>query len=606
MTRPGADADAGAGAGEAEERRPEGFEGDHDILWAAFHVLPAGAVLIDRAGQIMNVNAEAERLLGRSVASMRGADAHDLLHRDRVGQAVARSDCRMLAAMDEDRTTSGDLDTFLRGDGHLLPVEWSTAPIRGREGVAGAAVLFTEVTNRLESQYRAERELAELRDRTERLALLAEVTTVLTQSLEVEETLRRLGRIVTRRLSDWAVVVLRGDDEREHRMAVLPSDRPTRNGEGEGGDDAQGAGGEAEVRWSAPLPPAAESATTPLANVLRRGKLSTLGPDEISTPVDCPLTAAHRELLAARGAASAVIAPLRTARHVLGALTAVRNDPTRPFDGTEEALLSDIAYRAGLAIDNARLFRQQRDIAVTLQHHLLTPLPRVGELQLAARYLPAGAGAEVGGDWYDALVLGDGVTALIIGDVLGHDLDAVAGMAQLRNMLRSLAWDRREAPSVIFDRLDRAIPAITTVTMATALLARVEELPETGTWRLQWTSAGHPPPLLVTADGQARYLEQHQDPMLGTQLAGSLQRHDVIERLPPRSTVLLYTDGLIEEPGISLDAGLERLRSHATELAERPLDDFCDQIVKQVRPGGRDDIALLAMRVPRAGRAPSR
>jgi PAS domain S-box-containing protein len=591
VTRPGADAE---GAEEAARRRePEGWEADLDLLWAAYHVLPAGVVLMDRTGQIRSVNAEAERLLGRSAASMRGADAHDLLHRDRDGQALARSDCQLQAAMEEGRTTSGAMDTFLQGDGHLLPVEWSTAPIRRGEGVEGAAVVFTEATRRAVGEYGAERGRDELRDGTERLALLTEVTTVLTQSLEIDETLRQLGRIVTRDLADWAVVVLRGDDEREHRMAVLPSDR---------------GGGGAEVRWSAPLPPAAAPPATSLGNVLARGKLATLGPHDIATPTDCPLTAAHRSLLAARGAARAVIAPLRTPRYVLGALTAVREDPARPFDGTEEALLSDIAYRAGLAIDNARLFRQQRDIAVTLQHQLLTPLPRVGELRLAARYLPAGAGAEVGGDWYDALVLSDGVTALIIGDVLGHDLEAVAGMAQLRNMLRSLAWDRREPPSAIVGRLDRAIPAITTVSMATALLARVEEVRETGeagergTWRLEWTSAGHPPPLLVTTDGRARYLEQHQDTMLGTRLADSLPRHDAVERLPPGSTLLLYTDGLIEDPGISLETGLERLRGHATQLADLPLEEVCDEIVQRVRPGRRDDIALVAMRVPTPSR----
>ncbi|MEV1178829.1 GAF domain-containing SpoIIE family protein phosphatase, partial [Nonomuraea sp. NPDC049784] len=311
--------------------------------------------------------------------------------------------------------------------------------------------------------------------------------------------------------------------------------------------------------------------------------------------------------LQALGAASAVIVPLGVVGRVTGALTLARTDAARPFDATEVALIGDIGRRVGLAIDNTLRFGRQREIAEAMQRNLLTALPQHGLLRLAARYQPAPAGSQVGGDWYDAFLLRDGATALVIGDVIGHDLAAAAGMAQLHGMLRALAWDRTEPPSAIIDRLDQAVPVITNVPLATVLFARVEG-PENGPWQLRWTNAGHPPPLLVTPDGHTEYLEQGQGLLLGTGL-GDVSRPDATAPLPPGSTLLLYTDGLIEVPGADLDTGLGRLRRHAAALAYHPLDDFCDEILARMPAGSTDDIALLALRIPAteppAGQAPA-
>ncbi|MGW7257738.1 PP2C family protein-serine/threonine phosphatase [Streptomyces sp. NPDC054834] len=180
---------------------------------------------------------------------------------------------------------------------------------------------------------------------------------------------------------------------------------------------------------------------------------------------------------------------------------------------------------------------------------------------------------------------------------MGHDLTAAAGMAQLHGILRSLAWDRSGPTGAVVDRLDDAMHAITTVRMATLVLARVEG-PETGPWTLRWTSAGHPPPLLLTPDGNARYLEAGQGLILGTHLGAGGHRPSAAHTLPPGSTLLLYTDGLIEVRGSDLDSGLSRLRRHALALAHEPLDTLCDQLSVQVPPGSTDDIALLALRLP--------
>lgn len=179
------------------------------------------------------------------------------------------------------------------------------------------------------------------------------------------------------------------------------------------------------------------------------------------------------------------------------------------------------------------------------------------------------------------------------------DLTAAAGMAQLPGILRSLAWDHTGPPSAVVDRLDAAMPVITTVPLATLILARVEGDPDTGPWTLRWTSAGHPPPLLLSPDGTAHYLEAGQGLLLGTgPVTGAGGRPDATHALEPGSTLLLYTDRLVETPGSDLDTGLDRLRRHTLVLAHEPLDTLCGDVLAHVPPGSTDDVALLALRVP--------
>lgn len=186
------------------------------------------------------------------------------------------------------------------------------------------------------------------------------------------------------------------------------------------------------------------------------------------------------------------MAPIRGVREVLGALTLGRAGRAEAFTADDLPLLEDICRRAGLALDNARLYERQRTVAETMQRHLLPQLPHVPGLEMYARYLAAPDASQVGGDWYDAFVLPDGATALAVGDVVGHDLDAAAGMAQLRNVLRAYAWSQEEPPSVIVSQLDRAAVHITDVTMATLVFARLSR-EDDGRWTLEWTNAGHPP-----------------------------------------------------------------------------------------------------------------
>ncbi|MER5198381.1 SpoIIE family protein phosphatase [Streptomyces sp. NPDC002755] len=538
-----------------------------------------GAYVVDEQGRILAVNSHAEQLLDRPAGDLLGHDAHDLLHRDAHGQPLARTRCRMRPAFHAGRTAQADEDYFARADGSVVPISWLIAPFDLGECERGTLVLFHARQPR-EADVRPEPAATLLPD-LERLALLAATTTQLTSTLDVDEALRRLVTLVVPRLADWAVIDLITERDEVWRTVVVEAD----------GDALV-----AHEELQGPMPPVPEESPMPLSRALR-GVASTLaGPQTYQGPPDSGIAVEQRRLFDAAAIHSAAIAPIRSTRAVLGALTLGRARQPGDFNTADLPLIEDIARRAGLALDNARLYQRQRKVAETMQNHLLPQMPRVSGLQMAVRYLPAPDASQVGGDWYDAFSLSDGATALAVGDVVGHDLEAAAGMAQVRNMLRAYAWALPEPPSRIVERLDEAVMHITDVTMATLILARVEEADE-GRWKLSWTNAGHPPPLLISHDGLADYLTGGHGILLGTGVGKP--RTDATALLPPGATLLLYTDGLIEEPGHTLDEGLHRLRRHAAALAHRPLASFTDQLLHRVRPAANDDdVALLALRAP--------
>ncbi|MFE3637096.1 SpoIIE family protein phosphatase [Streptomyces sp. NPDC059168] len=570
---------------------------DPDLWGRVVEQFDKAVALADPAGRAIAVNPAAERLLDRPAAAMQGQDLHDLCHRDPGGARVPRERCPLLQAVAESRSARGDDDWWLRGDGRLVPVSWSATPLTQDGVLQGVVVLASEraADRRVQGERAASPGQAEHTDQAERaartsaleglaerLTLVAEITDVLGQTLEVDEALARLSRLLVPRLADWAAVDLLVGSRQVHRVAVT-------------GPEGRDAGQE---DWHGHLPPPAGAVpASPLVQVLHGGApvlQERAGADDV--PPSSPLAAVHSAFLGATGAASVITVPLGTRRQVTGALTLVRTDPGRPFDSGDVEVAGDIGRRVGLVIDNARRFGRQREVAEAMQHNLLSPLPGHGRVQLAARYQPAPAGSQVGGDWYDAFTLRDGTLALVIGDVVGHDLTAAAGMAQLHGILRSLTWDHAGPTGAVVDRLDSAMHAITTVPMATLVLARLEG-PDTGPWTLHWTSAGHPPPLLLTPDGGAQYLEAGQGLLLGTHLGGT-HRPTAAHPMPPGSTLLLYTDGLIELPGSDLDSGFGRLRRHALALAHEPLDTLCDRLSARMPPGSTDDIALLALRLP--------
>lgn len=551
-----------------------GLDDPQEAVARALDTLGTGAYLADEQGLIIAVNKCGEQLLARAAADLVGRDAHDLLHRSSRGEPVPRAQCRMRESVLDGRTQQGE-DWLERGDGTLLQMGWLATPCDLGSRPSATLVLFHPM-GRPEVRPAAGKRLSEL----ERLALLAETTTLLTSTLDIHEALRRLISLVVPRIADWAVIDLIGERDEVSRFAVAHA----QDGTVMFREDLQG-----------PMPPVPQESPMPLSRALRGVATSFAGPETYQGPPDSGIAVEQRRLFEATGMHSAVLVPLRSLHHVMGALTLGRADQPDRFTAADTALVEDIARRASLALENARLYQRQRQVAETMQRHLLPRLPRSPDRSMAARYLAAPDASHVGGDWYDAFTLADGAIALAVGDVVGHDLEAAAGMAQLRNMLRAYAASHQKPPSKIVEWLDQAIRDISEVPMATLIFARMKDN-EAGLCELSWTNAGHPPPLLVTREGVASYLTDGHGILLG--VTPHQSRPDATAELPPEATLVLYTDGLIESPGRNLDEGLERLRRHAASLAHRPLESFTDELLKRARPPDNDDdVALLAVRL---------
>ncbi|GAB2933418.1 PP2C family protein-serine/threonine phosphatase [Nonomuraea fastidiosa] len=265
-----------------------------------------------------------------------------------------------------------------------------------------------------------------------------------------------------------------------------------------------------------------------------------------------------------------------------------------PFTDDDEHLIAALASAAGVAIENARLYERLRRAAETFKRSLLPHLPDMRGLRACARYRPSSAVPPIGGDWYDVVMLPDGVACLVVGDVMGHDVRSAVVMSQISNMLRVIAWEQCSPPSRILDRLDEVLHALHGGPMATVLLARLEEHGDRE-WLLRWSSAGHPPPLLVTEDGTASYLRTDGGHPLG--VAPELSRPDHAQVLPARSTLLFYTDGLVEQPAEGIGAGMDDLAAAASALRHLPLEEMADRLLAHRGDRFCDDVALLALRL---------
>ncbi|MFG3045166.1 PP2C family protein-serine/threonine phosphatase [Streptomyces sp. NPDC048241] len=422
-----------------------------------------------------------------------------------------------------------------------------------------------------------------LREALDRLTLLDQTAAVLASTLDAVEGMSRVCRVLVPALADWSVGDLMDEEGHLERVCVThgePGTRPT------GLTGVLPGVGDSEDPWSRVLRGAG-------ALLLSAGEFV---PDKETAD---PLHALNSELFRRLGGGSGIVAPLRARRRVLGALTLVRGPERQPFGEGDLALAEGLAHRVGLAVDNARLHTEVQTIAERLQRSLLPSLPVVNGLRIAARYTPAASAAQVGGDWYDSFVLPQGDTTLIIGDVTGHDLQAAVTMSQIRNMLRGIACDRQEPPGRILRRLDLAMAVLYPHQTATCVYALLKG-PENGRYQLDWASAGHLPPLLITPAGDTTYLDAARGMVLGVD--PEAQRVGASAVLPPGGTLLLYTDGLVERRGEPLDHSLTRLRQHAAALVDRNLDVMCEELLTGLAPDAADDVAMIALRLPTAPR----
>ncbi|GAA4557689.1 GAF domain-containing SpoIIE family protein phosphatase [Pseudonocardia xishanensis] len=264
--------------------------------------------------------------------------------------------------------------------------------------------------------------------------------------------------------------------------------------------------------------------------------------------------------------------------------------------GPEDLLtLATVGGYAGQALARAQLLHHRVAVAHEMQNAMLTTLPVVEGLSMAARYAPADSRENVGGDWYDAIAV-PGALVVTAGDIIGHALDAATVMGQVRSMLRQTAWDRPEGPpSAILGAFESANLGLAIGAAGTAVLARLVET--AGTWHVTWTNAGHPPPLLLLSDGTVELLAGH-DPLFGFANLAGIARTDSERDIPSGATLFLYTDGLVEHRGSDIDEGTEALVELLPRLRELPVQELVDRTLATLAPDAPDDVVAFAIRFP--------
>jgi GAF domain-containing protein len=455
-----------------------------------------------------------------------------------------------------------------------VPRPWSTSEMATLSDLAAAcsSELRLRISRDLADQARQHAESAQ-----DQLAMLAELTVTLAATLDIDEALRRLAECVTPRLADWCLISLSDVGGRVRQVAAAHHD-PARA---------------ADVAHFAELMDTGLGAKSVVLSVQRTG---TAIRRNGATAADVRARSTHpemAEIVERLGYAGHLVVPIAAPvnQRVLGSIT-LANGPHRPgFTEADERTAADIGRRAGLAVDNSRMYGQQRHVAEVLQQSMLTSLPDIADVELHARYLPAQDGAAVGGDWYDAFAQPDGSVMLAVGDVAGHDIEAAATMGQLRNLVRGDAFGRDDGPGPLLEQLDRAVQGLRIDAAATAVLARV--LRDDDAYIVWFSNAGHPPPLLLLPDGTVEVWWTTVEPLLG--LASRSPRTTHERRVPAGSTLLFYTDGLVEDPRRLIDDGITRLGLTLEGNAAVPGEELCSLLVAGATRRV-DDIALLLIR----------
>lgn len=321
-----------------------------------------------------------------------------------------------------------------------------------------------------------------------------------------------------------------------------------------------------------------------VAEVVREGSSAWL--ERASAETEYPELQEATEATTGDGLA---VVPLRSAGRTFG-FVALRFRELRTFSDAERTLVQTLADQCAQSLERARLYDREHRIALTLQQSVLPDdLPVLDGVSLAGRYFPGAKEGQVGGDWYDIIELPGGGVAAVVGDVVGKGIAAASAMAQLRNALRAFAQEGYK-PSTILNRVNRLARAAG-FSFATLLYLVLD--PDTG--RCRFASAGHLPPLVVRDDGSAWFVEGGRSLPIG--VADDTAYRQATLSLAPGWTVLLFTDGLIERRGESLEQGFARLQDVARLSGPDP-ELLLDAVVESMLPGGAlaDDVALLAVR----------
>ncbi|MFJ9819511.1 SpoIIE family protein phosphatase [Streptomyces sp. NPDC101151] len=560
------------------------IETDLAASQAIFGQSPFGFLLIDPDLRVRRANMRFASVFGGTPDDHRGKGVHDYLPR---GEAERVSATLRRVLETGDSITDMHVTGFVPGSDERR--HWSVNLYRVQGGSGrpiGVAWLGTDITARRA----AAREAAAAR---RNLALLNEAGARIGNSLDLETTARELLDVVVPGFCDLATVdlyqgLLAGDETppgladgsaalRRVAFASAVSDVPL-----SGSDDPVALGAVHHFPFNSPC-----------ADALRTARPQRV-PAEDGGLVQ-----------------STLAVPMVAHDTVVGLARFARTKGSEPFGDRDRDLAVELAARAAVCIDNARLYRREHERALILQRSLLPPGdPEASGLDIACRYLPGNAATEVGGDWFDVIELPGHRTALVVGDVMGRGLRAAVAMGELRTAVRTLALLDLEPAEVLsaLDEIARGLGTPGGVQQATraARQPRAADLSEvylatcvyavydSVTRRCTFANAGHLPPVLVEPGEAALMLDVPPGMPLGV---GGEPFEEVEVELPEGALLALYTDGLVESRDHPLDEGLQAFVGALTDPS-RPLEDVCDHVLNTLDTHhGEDDIALLMARV---------
>ncbi|WP_406010605.1 SpoIIE family protein phosphatase [Streptomyces sp. NBC_00637] len=541
---------------------------------------PNGLAVLDTDLRYVSVNPALERINGVPAADHLGRTVHEVL--PLVDAEALEAAARQVLRTGEplvDRSTVGRTPADPDED-HV----WSLSLYRledARGTVLGVAVSVADVTDRHRAAVEAEAA-------RRRLALIADASTRIGTTLDLERTAFELADVAVPELADVAAVDLLDAVMAGRRTSLGPAEsaviRALAVRAADEPDALRAADQPGQVARYAP-----DRLVTECVRSGRPVMVAQVKDEDLGRIAHSPEAAA---LLARAGVHSYLAVPLIARGEVLGALDLKRTRNPLPFGHDDLLLARELAARAAVQIDNARWYQSARTTALTLQRSLLPSHPPViGGLEVASRYQPAGATTEVGGDWFDVIPLPDGKTALVVGDVMGSGIDAAATMGRLRTATTTLASLDLD-PAVLLDHLDRITQGLDH-SIATCVYAVHD--PRLGRCRI--ANAGHLPPAHIRPGRPPELLDLPTGAPLGV---GGVPFSTTDVDFTPGDQLVLYTDGLVETRTHSLDERLEALLALLDDPA-RPLEELCELLLSALHhPDNHDDVALLVARA-RAG-----
>ncbi|WP_416979571.1 SpoIIE family protein phosphatase [Streptomyces sp. T028] len=443
--------------------------------------------------------------------------------------------------------------------------------------VLGLAMAILDISER-------QRAAAEVAKARERLAVMADAGVRIGTTLDLRRTAEELADVAAPELADLAAVDVldsvanpaggaapRADGSLDFRTLALKASPPT--------DEVKAA-----VRVGEP---ALHSSFLLVTQCVRQARPILLEHVDDTVIRRIARDDSTAETLRRAGVHSYLVVPLMARGEVLGALSLCRTANPRPFDDQDLTLATELAARAAISIDNARLYGRERDTALTLQRSLLSQKPpHHGDIEVASRYVPAIS--EVGGDWFDVLPLRNGKVGLVVGDVMGKGVHAAAIMGQLRTATRALARLDLPPAELLYHLDDLTASLGDSDTLATCLYVVCD--PRHG--RCELSRAGHLPPVLVDPDGKAELLEIAGGVPLGV---GGVPFTVEERELAEGALLALFTDGLVESHETPIDVGLQRLL-HLLDGTRLPLEEMCDMVLGALNREPDDDVALLLAR----------